>query len=237
MKNVAPSFLRSLSARIRLVGFTCLVASTLSAGAVASAETNVASNSGTAIPAGSTGGAEPGRTSSTVADEEDCTKSNRHDGLCPWGRLGDGRGTLVRCLTVNEARTLAKSTKGETVTGADDAAVKSESSAAIVAVVKSIVFEGESISSARQNLASSAPEYQTCIARHGGLRHEAGEVRIRFHVDARGLTRDASVSRRRFVAVQAARCVAEIVSHRFVGIPKSKATVGTLVINFTRITR
>ncbi len=131
---------------------------------------------------------------------------------------------------------MAKSAKGEMAIDAGDAAVKSEKSAAIVAVVKSIVFEGESISSAKQNLAASAPDYQTCIARHGGLRHEEGEVRIRFHVDSRGLTRDASVSAS-VVTVQAARRVAEIVGHLFVGIPKSKATVGTLVINFARGTR
>ena len=172
-----------------------------------------------------------------MAGEEDCTKSNRHDGLCPWGRLGDGHGTLVRCLTIDEARVLAKSSKRDTGTGAGAATVTSDEPSAIVAVVNSIVFEGESISSAKQNLASLASDYQSCVARHGGLRHEEGEVRIRFHIDSRGVARDASVSRRRFLTVQAARCVADIVDHRFVGIPKSKASVGTLVIHFARKAR
>lgn len=235
MENVAASLLRRLSVRIRLVGLTCLVASSLIfAGAVASAEPNAASKSGTAIPAGSTAGAEPGRTSSAMADGENPTNSNRHDGLCSWGWLGDGRGTLVRCLTEDEAHTLAKSAKGETGTGAGAATVTSEEPTAIVAIVNSIVFEGESISSAKQNLASLASDYQSCVARHGGLRHEAGEVRIRFHIDSRGVARDASVSRRRVVSVLAARCVAEIVDHQFVGVPKSKASVATLVIRFAR---
>ena len=115
--------------------------------------------------------------------------------------------------------------------------VKSEGPTATVAVVNSVVFEGESISSAKQNLAALAPDYQSCVAHHGGLRRDEGEVRIRFHVDPRGLAREASVSRRRFVSVQAARCLAGIVGRRFVGVPKSKATVGTLVIHFARSTR
>lgn len=234
MQNVAPCFFSSSPLRIRVVGLTCLVASMLIAGAVASAEPHFAADSGAAIPAKSTVSAEPAPTSPSVAGGGPGIKSNRDDTLCPWGRLGDGRGTLVRCLTVDEARTLAKSAKGETETGAGAATVTSEEPTAIVAVVNSVVFEGESILSAKQNLASLAPDYQSCVARHGGLRHEAGEVRIRFHIDSRGVARDASVSRRRVVSMQAATCVAGIVGHRFVGVPKSKASVGTLVIHFAR---
>ena len=233
MHNVAPCFLRSSSLRFRVVGLTYLVASTLITGAVASAEPHVAADSGEAIPARSIAGAEPDRTSPAVAGGDTCIKGNRDDGLCPWGRLGDGHGMLVRCLTSDEARSLAKSANGDTGTGGAAAMVPSEERSAIEAIVNSVVFEGEHIASAKPNLASLAPDYQSCVARHGGLRRDSGELRIRFHIDSRGLARDASVSRRRVVSIQAAHCVAGIINHRFVGVPKSKASIGTLIILFT----
>lgn len=231
------SLIRSFLVRIHLVGLTCLVASTLTIGAVANAEPNVSPGTDVAEPAEGTNGTEAGRTSSSAPDGDDHAKSNRHDELCSWGRLSDGHGKLVRCLTGDEARTLANTAKRDTGTGADPAMVKSEEPTAIVGVVRRVVFEGESISTAKQHLTSLVPEYQSCIAHHGGLRREAGEVRIRFHVDSRGVAREPSVSRRRFVSVQAARCVAGIVGHRFVEAPKSKATVGTVVIQFARNAR
>ena len=233
MHNVAPCCLRSSSLRFRVVGLTYLVASTLITGAVARAEPHVAADSGAAIPARSIAGAEPDRTSPAVAGGGTCIKGNRDDGLCPWGRLGDGHGLLVRCLTWDEARSLAKSANGDTGTGGAAPMVPSEERSAIEAIVNSVVFEGEHIASAKPNLASLAPDYQSCVARHGGLRRDSGELRIRFHIDSRGLARDASVSRRRVVSIQAAHCVAGIINHRFVGVPKSKASIGTLIILFT----
>ncbi|HEY5961155.1 MAG TPA: hypothetical protein VIV60_31575, partial [Polyangiaceae bacterium] len=80
---------------------------------------------------------------------------------------------------------------------------------------------------------TAIPDYQACVANNGGLRHPRAELRIRFHVDAHGLAREASVSRRRFISVKAARCISRVVTHHLVGPPKSKANVGTLLIQFT----
>ncbi len=163
--------------------------------------------------------------------------SNRRDKLCQWGRLSEGHGKLQRCLTSDEAHALTKASNGESFARAEAATATSKTPAEVMAVVNSVVFEGEAISTAKQNFASAVADYQTCVANHGGLRHVTGEVRIRFHVDARGLARDASVSRRRFVSVQAARCVSGVVDRHYVGGLKSKATVGTLLIQFTNSSR
>ena len=220
--------------RIRLVGFTFLTACTLITVAVASAEPRVVADAGVTAPESHPSGAEPARTSSSSdADTSGCTVSNRRDRHCPWGRVGDGQGKLVRCLSEDESREMAKSAKA----GAGAPAVPSPAPSGVAAVVNSVVFEGEGVTSAKGNLASAVSDYQNCVARHGGLRHGAGEVRIRFHVDTRGLARDASISRRRFISVQAARCVTDIVERRFIGVPKSKATIGTAVIHFEHSAR
>ncbi len=228
MQDVSSHSWSGTRVKIRLVGLAILTACTLITVAVASAESRVLPDAGVAVPE-SPAGAEPGRTSSSSeADTSGCTVSNRHDRHCPWGRVGDGQGKLVRCLSEDESREMAKSAKA----GAGATAAPSPAPAGVVAVVNSVVFEGEGVTSAKGNLASAVSDYQNCVARLGGLRHGAGEVRIRFHVDARGLARDASISRRRFISVQAGRCVAEIVERRFVGVPKSKASIGTAVIHF-----
>jgi hypothetical protein len=234
MENIAYSCLRTSLAKIRKVGLTCLAASSLTTTAVAQAQPHSPSKSAVPVLTERTGSGEPGWGSPTVEAGEACTTRNRYDELCPWGRLSDGRGSLVRCLTVDEAQALAKSANGETATGGAAAMVPSDEQPAIEAIVNSVVFEGEHIASAKQNLASVVSDYQSCVALHGGLRYETGEVRIRFHVDSRGIARDASVSWRRVVSIRAARCIVGIVEHRFVGVPKTKASIGTLVIHFTR---
>jgi hypothetical protein len=221
--------------KIRLVGLACLIAAVLTGEAVASAEPSESSTSDStdeATPAESPSGAAV-RHASSSEDEAEQTKTTRHDERCPWGRLGDGHGKTVRCLTDVEARGLAQAAKRDALNDADASRSRPEDASGIVAVVNSVVFEGESISTAKSNLSGLASDYQSCVAHHGGLRRDAGEVRIRFHVDSRGIARDSSVSRRRFVSVKAARCVSEMVNHRVIGPSKSK-TVGTVLIHFSR---
>ena len=104
MENIAHSFLRTHLARIRKVGLTCLAASTLTTTvAVASAERHVAASSGVPVSEVTTAVVEAGQTSPTVAGGEAYTMDKRHDSRCPWGRLGDGHGLWVRCLTSDEA--------------------------------------------------------------------------------------------------------------------------------------
>jgi hypothetical protein len=234
MQTVAHRLLRGSSLGFGLVGCVILVTGISN---VASAEPPAKLDSSLPTAVESSDGAKPSQASSTEATGEACTTSNRRDRLCPWGRLSDGHGKLLRCLSLDESHSLPKTANGETGTRAPTATGASELPSEVTAIVNSVVFEGGTIPSAKQNFASSASDYQTCVTTHGGLRHGAAELRIRFHVDARGLARDASVSRRRFISVQAARCVSRIVDHHLVGSPTSKANVGTLLIQFTRISR
>jgi hypothetical protein len=238
MQNASSHSCSSSPVRNRLVGLAFLTAISLVTAAVASAEPRVLPDAGVAVPESHPAGAERALTSlSPEADAGGCTVSSRRDKQCPWGRVGDGQGKLLRCLSEDESREVAKSAKAGKVAGTSKQAVPSAGPSAVAAVVNGVVFEGENIASAKGNLASAVTDYQNCVAGHGGLRHGAGDVRIRFHIDARGLARDASISRRRFISVRAAQCVAEIVEHRFVGVPKSKASIGTAVIHFERNAR
>jgi hypothetical protein len=104
----------------------------------------------------------------------------------------------------------------------------------ISASADAVIFEGERLLEAKSRLAAFNSTYARCVLRHGGLIRGVGEVRIRFRVRARGDTSDASVSRRRVVTTEAARCIAGEVNRRAVGIPSTGGTVGTLVLRFAR---
>lgn len=156
MQNVSSRSCASSLLRIRLVGFIFLAASSLIIVAIASAEPGVLPDAGVAMSASNPAGVELVRTSSSLeADKKGCTLSNRRDKQCPWGRLGDGQGKLLRCLSESESREMAKSAKSSTVTGVGTRAVPSAGPSAVAAVVNSVVFEGESITSAKGNLASA----------------------------------------------------------------------------------
>jgi len=231
MTNVSYGLLGRSSLGIGLVGFATFITSVSATSDVVSAEAQTEA-AAAVVQAGSSSADTDSNRSTSMEAGETCTLSNRRDPLCPWGRLSDGHGKLVRCMLSDETHSVTQNSSRETA--ARSVPTRTETPSDVTAAVTSVVFEGESIASAKQNFASAVPDYQTCVANNGGLRHGAAEVRIRFHVDAHGLARDASVSRRRFISVQAARCISRVVTHHLVGPPKSKSTVGTLLIQFTK---
>ena len=218
MTNVTHGLFGRSSLGIGLVGLAAFISSFSAASDVASAE-GQSESAPSVSPAGSSSANADTSRPTSIEAEETCTLSNRRDQLCPWGRLSDGHGKLVRCLLSDETHSVAQNSSREPAARA--ATTRSEATSEITATVSSVVFEGESIASAKQNFATAVPDYETCVANNGGLRHATAEVRIRFHVDTHGLAREASVSRRRFISVQAARCISRVVTHHLVGPPKS----------------
>jgi hypothetical protein len=162
--------------------------------------------------------------------------AGQHDELCPWGRLADGRGTLVRCLNADDARALVGATRPGLVPADSraDSRTASGNFSGVDAAPGAVIFEGYRLSSAAPALALLKSSYQSCVAKNGGLSRASGELRVRFHVDSHGVTREASVSRRRVLTNPAAQCIARTIEHRFVGVPTTGATIGTLVIRFAR---
>lgn len=144
---------------------------------------------------------------------------------CRWGGLSDSRGRHVRCLTRAEAQQLADESPAPEADSADDEPKKS-----LPVVEVRATFERGKTGVAKQRLAANTNVYARCVADHGGLTRERGEVRIRFQVAKSGRAREVSVSKRRFVAPAAARCIAEAIDGTFVGVPSEQPTIGTAVL-------
>jgi hypothetical protein len=230
MENKLCHCLQHPFVRVRRVSITCIILSSLMATpsfAGAQGTVNVNHSGASAVLTSS-----DSKTKRRSPRQHACEETNLHDAICAWGRLGDGRGDLVRCLSSEEASNLRRLSKRDERSNAEATVTPTRESSPVEVIINTVFFQGEHIASAKQNLATLAADYRNCILSHGGLRRASGELRIRFHVDPRGLARDASVSRRRFVSRQAGRCVARVVEHRFVGALKSKGTVGTLIMHF-----
>ena len=76
--------------------------------------------------------------------------------------------------------------------------------------------------------------YAKCIEDNGGLKADTGEVHVRFLVRSKGIAEGVSVQKRFNVGPEAARCVAEVVDRRHVGVPEEPLVGATVVVKIAR---
>jgi hypothetical protein len=77
--------------------------------------------------------------------------------------------------------------------------------------------------------------YAECVEKHGNIEGDDGEVHVRFLVRGdRSRAEGVSVSKRRNMSKEAAKCVADVVDRRRVGTPEKPMVGATLVIKFSR---
>jgi hypothetical protein len=181
------------------------------------------------------------------------------DPACAWGRLANGKGSIVRCLSEQEASQLAPVANALPVapavpiapaaaTGLTSAApvspgaapsasatpaspeVTPKASRLEVAVGPVTADQGEL---PLGKLGQAKERYAKCIDDNGGLHGESGEVHVRFLVRSKGIAEGVSVQKRVNVSAEAARCVSEVVDRRHVGTPDEPLVGATVVVKFT----
>jgi hypothetical protein len=163
------------------------------------------------------------------------------DPACSWGRLANGKGTVVRCLTEKEAGTVAAAaaatpTPAETAT--TDAATPTPTPTETT-ITKGIQVTVGPVTADKGELGIGklgAPKdrYLKCIEDHGGLKGASGEVHVRFLVRSKGVAEGVSVQKRsQSVSAEAGACIAEVVDRRRVGVPDEPLVGATLVLKFT----
>lgn len=174
------------------------------------------------------------------------------DPACPWGRVGNGKGMIVRCISEEEAERLlertpvtkspeAVSAAGSGGTAASDPPSAGTGGAANVSAdslevtVGPIVADQGELSVAK--LAQPKTRYARCVVDHGGLKDKSGEVHVRFLVRSKGIAEGVSVHKRMNVSAETARCVADIVDRRRVGTPDAPLVGATVVVKFEKLTK
>lgn len=188
----------------------------------------------------------------------DTSRANRYpyDPACAWGRVADGKGMIVRCLSkreagevleaakrAREAKEQAKKagTEKPAEKPAEEPAEKPEEKPPGKAGPVSLTFgelkvdEGSlSAAAAIKSLSKGRKKMEACVQEHGGLTHDPGELRVRFLVRERGIAEGVGVERRKGMSEKAGKCVAEVIDRRRVGHPSVPITGATLELSFTR---
>lgn len=164
-----------------------------------------------------------------------------YDPVCPWGRLADGKGMVIRCLTEAEATLLASSRAATSAApaAANTAAAETPASAktpseVLDAEVVNVTADEGALTIARKKLRAPRAQYVRCVAENGGLSTDTGEVSIRFLVRERGRAEGASVEKRVGMGDAAARCIAAVVDRRPVGTPEGPVVGATAVIRVSK---
>lgn len=182
-----------------------------------------------------------------------------YDPACMWGRLANGKGTIVRCLSEQEASELAPVANALPVAPPAVPVVPApapQSSAPVLAASASVTPAPTAIAPEAPakpgrfevtvgpvtadhgelplgKLGQPKDRYVKCLEDNGGLHGESGEVSVRFLVRSKGIAEGVSVQKRVNVSAEAARCVSEVVDRRHVGVPEEPLVGATVVVKFT----
>jgi len=169
------------------------------------------------------------------------------DPACSWGRLANGKGTVVRCLSENEAATLAAAPAPAppAVTAASSTPAPATSAPAPATtdpsqkVGKFEITVGPVLADKGElgvgKLGAPKDRYAKCLEDNGGIKGDSGEVHVRFLVRSKGIAEGVSVQKRFNVGPEAARCIAEVVDRRHVGVPDEPLVGATLIVKIARV--
>lgn len=195
-----------------------------------------------------------------VAEAEDALlKRYPYDPACAWGRIGNGKGMVVRCMTEDEAKALRTTPSVTPAPGSAPAAGKPASEttpastsaappitepvaaaepepspdAALEVTVGPVTAEEGTLGLGK--LGQPKDKYVACVQKNGGLSGPVGEVAVRFLVRGKGIAEGVSVSKRTNLSKEAAQCVAEVVDRRRVGTPESPMVGATVLVKFAKL--
>lgn len=174
-----------------------------------------------------------------------------YDPACAWGRIANGHGMLVRCITRDEASQIlshSKPTAKPAPASAPSAPMPPDAGVPdgqppvpterVEAEVGPVTPDQGKLPKAVGKLRLARKRFEECVENNGGLGRDHGEVDVRFLVrGSRGLAEGVSVKKRRGVGSKAAQCVAGVVDRRSVGVPDAPLVGATLVVKFSRVSR
>lgn len=176
---------------------------------------------------------------STTGEAADPLSRYPYDPVCAWGRVANGRGLIVRCLTQAEAAELTRRAPGAPGVVAPpvpvpEGGVPEAAPTFLGAELKSLRINPDigKLPEAERKLTTARERFLECITKHGGMEDQRAEVHVRFLVRARGRAEGVSVAKRSGVSSQAAQCIADVVDRRAVGVPEEPIVGATAVFQF-----
>jgi len=184
----------------------------------------------------------------TAQGESSAAARYPYDPACPWGRIANGKGMLVRCISEQEASALLSSgpapapaaapTPAEAPAAPDAAPATPEAPPQRLEVaVGPVTVDAGTLPQAEKKLGLPKDRYIDCVNKHGGLSASSAEVKVRFLVRARGRAEGVSVASHRGMSQAAARCIADVIDRRAVGTPEREMVGATIVVKVSAAKR
>ena len=149
-----------------------------------------------------------------------------YDPLCRHGRLSDGEGYVLRCLTEKEARALRDAEERPAEPGPEPESPP----AAFDVVLGPIRADQGAFPKGVESLNKGMPKYRACVEKHGPPSAARATVEVRFLVRGRGRAEGAVVKKQSGMNAELAKCIADVVDRRFVGYPDDEMVGATLVV-------
>lgn len=197
----------------------------------------------------------------SASAEDSAANRYPYDPACPWGRIANGKGLLVRCMSEAESHALISGNSGAKPAAAtpsagasaspsasappdsatddkdkddDKADDKDEGSDKLAVNVDPPVADKGKLGAGKLALNGAKGKYRRCVLDNGGLDGDKAEVTVRFLVRERGRAEGVSVAKRAGVSAKAAQCVAQVVDRRQAGAPEIPLTGASVVIKFSK---
>jgi hypothetical protein len=182
-----------------------------------------------------------------------------YDPACAWGRASNGKGLLVRCLSEAESQpfrngalatanssavALASNSVSNSATSPREGSTEELDAGAsapppgddrLEVSVGPVTADSGELGIGK--LGAPKERYLKCVTDNGGLKEKTAEIYVRFLVRARGRAEGVSVSKRVNLSTEAARCVAEVVDRRYVGVPNEPQVGASVLVKFTRVAK
>jgi hypothetical protein len=172
-----------------------------------------------------------------------------YDPACPWGRLADGHGMLIRCLGPAEASALLQAPAPQAAATKDLATKDKDRETKPAGEGKSsdstrgqklavtglgpVQADSGELPLAEKKLGLAKDRYIECVQMHGGLTKNKGKVVVRFLVRERGRAEGVSVKSVDGMSEQAGKCIADVVDRRYVGYPAAPIVGATIPIELS----
>lgn len=162
-----------------------------------------------------------------------------YDPVCPWGRLADGKGMLIRCLQPVEASALLERPSAKPAAPPPVEAPAPKPTAAppkgrvSVSNIGPAQADSGELPLAVKKLSLAKDRYVECVNSHGGLSEKTARVVVRFLVRERGRAEGVSVKSHQGMSAEAAKCIADVVDRRYVGYPAAPLVGATIPIELS----
>lgn len=174
-----------------------------------------------------------------------------YDPACPWGRLADGHGMLLRCLKPAEATHLLSADMSAPAAGAvpvksarpaasspgspiaPSASPPVSAKPALVMRMGAVQADAGELPLAAKKLTAAEDKIISCVYMNGGVTSEPARIVLRFLVRERGRAEGVTVKSQTGLSKKAAECIAGVIDRRYVGYPAAPIVGATLPIELS----